>query len=317
MKGVWLEKKELTFRHDIPEDFPEDEVLVKVLRSGICNTDIELMKGYYPYTGIIGHEFVGEVVDKTSELYSKRVVGEINCCCHQCRFCLEGMKSHCSKRTVMGIINRSGTHAEYLTLPAENLLSVPENVSNSDACFVEPLAATLEIQEQLTFTEKHKVAIIGDGKLGLLIAKTIALTPCQLTVFGRHQEKLDILKYDNLQTRIGVESSDASAFDIVVECTGNEEAFNQAINLLRPRGTLVMKSTHEGNTKINAAAVVVKELTLIGSRCGPFDKALALLEQRKIDLTGLLQKTFPLTEAMDAFEHAQRKGVMKVQLVNE
>ena len=182
---------------------------------------------------------------------------------------------------------------------------------------MEPLAAALEIQEQVTFTKKHKVGIIGDGKLGLLIAKTIALTPCQLTVFGRHQEKLDILKDDNLQTRIGIEDIDASTFDIVVECTGNEVAFNQAITLLRPRGTLVMKSTHEGNTEINAAAIVVNELTLIGSRCGPFDKALALLEQQKIDLSGLLQKTFPLTEAMDAFEYAQRKGVLKVQLVNE
>lgn len=231
----------------------------------------------------------------------------------------KGMKHHCSKRTVMGIVNRSGTHAEYLSLPAQNLLVVPEHVTSADACFVEPLAAALQIQEQVVFQEKDKVAVIGDGKLGLLIAKSLALSPSSIVVFGRHQQKLDVLRNDNLQTRIGPPTeSDRGAFDIVVECTGNKEAFAQAISMLRPRGTLVMKSTHEGKTEFDAAAVIVNELTLVGSRCGPFDKALSLLADKKIDLSGLLQKEFPLSSALEAFEYATKnKGVLKVQLVNE
>ena len=229
------------------------------------------------------------------------------------------MKHHCSNRTVMGIVNRSGTHAEYLSLPAANLMVVPDHVTSTDACFVEPLAAALEIQEQVAFTEKDKVAVVGDGKLGLLIAKTLALTPSSVIVFGRHQQKLDVLHDDNLQTRLGpLADSDLRSFDIVVECTGNKAAFAQAITMLRPRGTLVMKSTHEGKTEFDAAAVIVNELTLVGSRCGPFDKALALLAEKKIDLSRLLQKEFPLADALKAFEYATtEKGVLKVQLVNE
>lgn len=316
MKGVWLEDKTLCLKDDIDtENLPKDETLVKVLRSGICNTDIELMNGYYPYTGILGHEFVGEVVDARSKLNGKIVVGEINCVCHECVFCTTNMKRHCSNRTVMGIVNKSGTHAEYLTLPEENLLAVPESVSVQDACFVEPLAAALEIQEQISIQESDKVAVIGDGKLGLLISKTIALTKCNLTVFGHHEEKLSILEDDGISTCVNVSEAEMGTFDIVIECSGNEKAFEQAVSMLRPRGTLVMKSTHEGKTKFNAAAVIVNELTLIGSRCGPFDKALDLLASGQLNLSSLLQYEFPLSNAMEAFQRAQQKEVLKVQLL--
>lgn len=317
MKAVWLEEKTLCLRDNIDTQnfLAKDETIVKVLRSGICNTDVELIKGYYPYTGILGHEFVGQVVDTRSKLNGKIVVGEINCVCNQCRFCESNMKRHCANRTVMGIVNRPGTHTEYLTLPEENLLVVPESVSLQDACFVEPLAAALEIQEQITIEEKDKVAVIGDGKLGLLISKTVALTNCNLTVFGHHEHKLSILRKDGIKTELTIEKSQKGTFDIVIECTGSENAFEKAVEMLRPKGTLVMKSTHEGKTKINAAAIIVNELTLIGSRCGPFDKALDLLASGKLDLRSLLQYEFPLSKAMEAFECAQKKGVLKVQLI--
>lgn len=330
MKCVWLEDKQLTFRADVSKAFPEDEILVKVLRSGICNTDTELIKGYYPFTGVLGHEFVGVVVDTTSDMLGKRVVGEINCVCNNCRFCNEGMKTHCSNRTVLGIVNRSGAHAEYLSLPAQNLLVVPDRVSTRDACFTEPLAAALEIHEQITISRTDNVAIIGDGKLGLLVAKSMAvLTECHLTVYGHHQDKLDLLLDKNEQnekdsgmnkrvtTQIGLKEGDSKSYDIVVECTGSKEAFAQAVTMLRPRGCLVMKSTHEGKTEFDASVIVVNELTLVGSRCGPFDKALALLESGRLDLSQMLDREFPLSQALEAFDYARQEGVLKVQLVNE
>lgn len=318
MKGLWLENKVLSFHKDInTPTATQGEVVVKVLRSGICSTDMELINGYYPYCGVIGHEFVGRVIDESApeNLKGKRVVGEINCVCHECRFCLMGLKRHCAKRTVMGIVNRFGTHVEYLCLPIENLFVVPDELSSKDLCFVEPLAAALEIQEQISIKTSDRVAVIGDGKLGLLISKTIKLTSCNLTVFGRHKEKLSLLKKDGINTTLEYSGSDHGAYDVVIECTGNKSSFSQAIQMLRPRGTLVMKSTHEGNTEFNAADVVVNELTLIGSRCGPFDKAIEVLKAGKVHLIDMLQKEFPLEEACQAFEYAKKKGVLKVQLV--
>jgi len=319
MKGLWLENKILSYREDIPlPEIPEGELLVKVLRTGVCNTDIELIKGYYFYNGVIGHEFVGRVVDANApeEMKGRRVVGEINCVCHKCEFCGRDLQRHCSNRTVMGIVNRSGTHAQYLTLPKENLLLVPDELSTEDLCFVEPLAAALEIQEQITFLTTDKVAVIGDGKLGLLIAKTIANTGCDLKVYGHHEEKLKILVTDQICTQsTPITKDELHTYDVVVECTGNEFAFQDAVSLLKPRGTLVMKSTHEGTTKINAAAIVVNELTLIGSRCGPFDKAIELIKSKKINFDGLLTKCFPLERGLEAFDYAKQKDILKVQLV--
>ena len=302
LRALWLENRQLHLRDDVPRPMPSPaEALVRVLVAGICNTDIELTRGYYPFTGIPGHEFVGE-------WEGKRVVGEINAACHACGACSAGRPTHCERRTVLGIKDRNGAFAEYLTLPAENLHIVPEEIETEDALFTEPLAAALEIQEQVSIDRNDRVLVVGDGKLGQLVAQTLALTRCHLTVVGRHREKLDLLK------RRGIKTADAPTgkFDIAVDCSGNQSGFAIARAALRPRGTLVMKSTYAGNLTFNASSVVVDEITLIGSRCGPFAPALRLLAEKAIDVRPLLQATYPLQEALTAFDHAQRPGALKI-----
>jgi threonine dehydrogenase-like Zn-dependent dehydrogenase len=290
MRALWLEDRQLSLREiDVPTP-PPGEVLVRVLATGICNTDIELTRGYYPFAGVPGHEFVGEVG-------GRRVVGEINAVCHQCAACRNGRRNHCEKRTVLGIINRNGAFAEYLSLPEENLHIVPDEVPTEEAVFAEPLAAALEIQEQVRVTPDDRVLVVGRGKLGQLIAQTLSLVGCSLLVVGR-----------------GDDAPPAKSFDIAVECSGNPAGFATARDALRPRGTLVMKSTYAGDLTVNASSLVVDEITLVGSRCGPMDKALALLAQRKVDVRPMLHATYTLAEAVAAFEHAQRPGVLKVMV---
>ncbi|MFM5995851.1 MAG: MDR/zinc-dependent alcohol dehydrogenase-like family protein [Dolichospermum sp.] len=314
MKALWLENKELQLKTDIPiPQPPKGEAVVKVLRAGICNTDLELLKGYYPYTGILGHEFVG-IVEKGSEhLINKRVVGEINAACGYCRFCLRGEPTHCENRTVLGIVNRNGAFAEYLCLPEKNLHLVPENVSTDAATFTEPIAAALEIQEQVKIIPDDRVLVVGDGKLGQLIAQTLALTGCDLLVVGRHKDKLANLENRGIKTGLVDDIKDRS-FDISVDCTGNPEGFATARRALRPRGTLVLKSTYAGDLSVDMSSLVVDEITLIGSRCGPFSPALELLAKNQIDVTYLIQANYPLSEGLAAFAKAQTKGVLKVLL---
>jgi threonine dehydrogenase-like Zn-dependent dehydrogenase len=314
MKGLWLENNQLQLRTDIPiPQPPQGEALVRVLSAGICNTDLELIRGYYPYTGILGHEFVGVVEQGPEHLVNQRVVGEINAVCGQCRFCLSGQPTHCENRTVLGIVNRNGAFADYLCLPVKNLHPVPDNVPTEVATFTEPLAAALEIQQQIPLSSDNRVLVVGDGKLGQLVAQTLALTGCDLLVVGRHFDKLA-----NLEARgIKVGLSDAvtdRAFDISVECTGNSEGFAIARRALRPRGTLVLKSTYAGNLSFDASSLVVDEITLIGSRCGPFPAALELLAQEKVDVKPLIHGSYPLSDGLAAFERAQTKGVLKVLL---
>jgi threonine dehydrogenase-like Zn-dependent dehydrogenase len=314
MKGLWLENKQLQLRTDIPvPEPPSGEALVRVLRAGICNTDLELTRGYYPYTGILGHEFVGVVEQGPDNLVNKRVVGEINAVCGHCRFCHRGQPTHCENRTVLGIVNRHGAFADYLCLPVENLHPVPDNVPTDIATFTEPLAAALEIQQQIALDTDDRVLVVGDGKLGQLVAQTLALTGCDLLVVGRHQEKLANLADRGIKTGL-VDAVTDKAFDISVECTGNPEGFAIARRALRPRGTLVLKSTYAGNLSLDASSLVVDEITLIGSRCGPFGAALELLAQEKVDVTPLIHGHYPLTEGILAFEKAQRRGVLKVLL---
>jgi threonine dehydrogenase-like Zn-dependent dehydrogenase len=287
MRALWLENQRLSLR-DVPEPAPQSsEAIVRVLVAGICNTDLEMTRGYYPFTGVPGHEFVGEYD-------GKRVAGEINAVCHTCNACRAGRPAHCEKRTVLGIKDRNGSFAEFLALPRENLHAVPDSISTSEAVFIEPLAAALEIQEQVAISANDRVLVVGHGKLGKLIARSLALTRCALTVASR-----------------GVDVP-PQAFDVVVECTGNPEGFEIARRAVRPRGTIVMKSTYAGELKINASALVVDEITLIGSRCGPFDKAIDLLASRRIDVSDLIDATYPLDKAITAFGHAQRAGAMKV-----
>ncbi|MGK7927741.1 MAG: alcohol dehydrogenase catalytic domain-containing protein, partial [Spirulina sp.] len=296
MKGLWLENNRLQFRENIPlPQPPEHEALVRVLRAGICNTDLELIRGYYPYTGVLGHEFVGVVEAGAEDLKGRRVVGEINAPCGRCSFCRRGMPTHCENRSVLGIAGRNGAFADYLQLPVANLHPVPENVSTDAATFVEPLAAALEIQEQVKIGEGDRVLLVGDGKLGQLVAQTLALTGCDLLVVGRHEEKLAKLGDRGIETGL-VKAIEWRSFDLAVECTGNPEGFDIAHRALRPRGILVLKSTYADHLTLNASALVVDEITLIGSRCGPFDKALKLLEQEKVDVTSLIQARYPLAK---------------------
>jgi threonine dehydrogenase-like Zn-dependent dehydrogenase len=288
MRALWLEDRQLRLRDDLPRPARDGEVVVRVLLAGICNTDIELTRGYYPFAGVPGHEFVG--VDD-----GKRVVGEINAACGSCEACRAGRRTHCENRSVLGIRNRDGAFAEYLTLPAENLRIVPDEISDEEAVFVEPLAAALEIQEQVTIGPDDRVLVVGFGKLGRLIAATLAVTGCKLTV------------YDRAAARPA-----HSRFDVAVECTGNPEGFAIARNALRPRGTLVMKSTYAGDLTVNASSLVVDEITLIGSRCGPFEPALRLLASRAVDVRPMIHATYSLDDAVAAFEHAQRRGALKV-----
>ena len=287
MRALWLENQRLSLR-DVPEPAPKSgEAIVRVLLAGVCNTDLELTRGYYPFAGIPGHEFVGE-----SD--GKRVVGEINAACHACDACRAGRTSHCENRTVLGIKNRNGAFAEFLSLPRENLHAVPDSILTEEAGFIEPLAAALQIQEQIEISPEDRVLVVGHGKLGRLIARTVALTGCNLTIASR-----------------GVEVPQ-QRFDVVVECSGNPEGFDIARRAVRPRGTIVMKSTYAGELKVNASSLVVDEITLIGSRCGPFDKAIDLLASHRIEVRDLIDATYPLDKAITAFGHAQRAGAMKV-----
>ncbi|BAY28558.1 zinc-containing alcohol dehydrogenase superfamily protein [Nostoc carneum NIES-2107] len=314
MKGIWLENNQLQLRTDIPTpEPPPGEALVRVLRAGICNTDLELLRGYYPYSGILGHEFVGVVEQGPENLLNQRVVGEINAVCGHCRFCRSGNSTHCENRTVLGIVNRHGAFAEYLCLPVENLHPLPENVSTEVATFTEPIAAALEIQQQVALSANDKVLVVGDGKLGQLVAQTIALTGCELLVVGRHPEKLANLADRGIKTGFATDIKDRF-FDISVECTGNPEGFAIAHRALRPRGTLVLKSTYAGNLNIDVSSLVVDEITLIGSRCGPFPAALQLLATEQLDVKPLIHARYHLSDGLAAFEQAQSRGVLKVLL---
>ena len=316
MKGLWLENQQLRFRSDLP--LPEsaiDESLVRVIRAGICNTDLELIRGYYPYCGILGHEFVGIVEKGPDHLRGQRVVGEINATCGQCRYCLNAQSRHCENRTVLGIVNRNGAFADYLTLPTDNLHLVPDGMITDIAVFTEPVAAALEIQEQIHIDANDRVLVVGDGKLGLLVAQTLALTGCDMLAIGRHSEKLDILR--NLGINTGFpDSIRERSFDVAVECTGNPEGFDLARRALRPRGTLILKSTYAGNLNINASALVVDEITLIGSRCGPFDRAIDVLANGQINVEQLIQGRYCLEQSIDAFNHARKRGTLKILFEN-
>ncbi len=314
MKGLWLSNQQLKLRTDLPiPELTHGEARVRVLQAGICNTDLELLRGYYPYSGVLGHEFVGVVEEGSPQWVGQRVVGEINATCGHCRFCVKGHSTHCENRTVLGIVNREGAFAEYLSLPERNLHPVPDSVSTDAATFTEPLAAALEIQQQVALTEGDRVLVIGDGKLGQLVAQTLTLTGCDLLAVGRHPEKLANLAARGIKTGFADAVQDRT-FDVSVECTGNPEGFAIALRALRPRGTLVLKSTYAGQLSIDASALVVDEITLVGSRCGPFPEALKLLAEDKVDVSPLIQARYPLSDGLAAFGHAQRKGVLKVLL---
>jgi threonine dehydrogenase-like Zn-dependent dehydrogenase len=313
---LWLEDRRLQLRDDQPApEAAAGEAVVRVLLAGICNTDLEMVKGYYPFAGIPGHEFVGRVEEAPTapERVGRRVVGEINVSCGTCDTCRAGRLTHCERRTVLGIKGRHGTLAEYLVLPVANLHDVPEGVGDEAACFVEPLAAALEIQEQVDVREGDRVVVIGAGKLGQLVARTLGLSARDVLVVGRDRARLQTLH--DLGLRVGTAESIAPGkADLVVECTGNPEGLALAAEAVRPRGTVVLKSTYHGAASLDVSRLVVGEVTLVGSRCGPFAKALDLLAAGRVDVTSLIHARYPLADGLRAFDEAARGGVLKVLL---
>ncbi len=315
MKALWLEENKISLR-DVAQPKRSNEALIKIRKAGICSTDLELVKGYYPYTGILGHEFVGEVVDAPDAAWiGQRVVGEINAVCGTCEACLNGRPTHCENRTVLGIANRDGVFAEYTTLPLENLHRVPESVSDEMAVFTEPLAAALEIQQQIQLKPDDRVLLVGAGRLGQLIAQTLALTGCDLQVVTRHTHPQSLLAARGIRFTTA-EEVQPRKWDVVVEATGSADGFNLARKAIRPRGTLVMKSTYKGDVNVNFSSIVVDEINIIGSRCGPFAPALRLLEKREVDPTVLIVDQYKMTDAVKAFDHAAQAGVLKILLEN-
>jgi len=311
MRALWLENNRIDLR-DIPRPHKPGEALIKIRKAGICSTDLELVKGYYPYTGILGHEFVGEVVDADNISWiGQRVVGEINVVCNQCEQCLNGRHTHCENRTVLGIVNRDGAFAEYTNLPIANLHRVPASVSDEMAVFTEPLAAALEIQQQIQIRPTDRVLLVGAGRLGQLIAQTLALTGCDLRVVARHAHQQNLLEARAIRV-ITEEEIQPWRWDVVVEATGSPAGFSLARQAVRPRGTLVLKSTYKSELNVNFSAIVVDEINIIGSRCGPFEPALRLMESRQVDPAVLIADDFKLDEAFKAFERAAETGVLKV-----
>lgn len=287
------------------------ESLIKVLYAGICGTDIEIEKGYMDFKGIIGHEFVGIVEE--GRLKGKRVVGEINIGCGNCNFCKKGLSRHCHKRSVLGIYKKDGVFAEYVTLPDINLYPVPEVISDLEAVFIEPVAASLEIFEQVKISPEAKTAIIGDGKLGQIIAQVVKLTGCYLKVFGKNEKKLELLEKFNIETEFVSENMN-DKYDFVIECSGRPDGFAAALNLIKPRGTIILKSTIVKPLKFMTSKVVVDEITIIGSRCGRFPPAIRLLENKLIKVDYLISNVFPVEKYKEAFVYAKRKDVFKVLL---
>ena len=312
MRGLWLENQKLTLRDDLPIPSPRDgECLVKVKKVGICNTDLELVRGYYPYRGILGHEFVGVCEQGPKDLQGQLVAGEINAACGHCEFCKKSIPTHCTNRSVLGIVNHHGAFADYLCLPSKNLHRIPSNVSIEAATFIEPLAAALEIQEQVNILPNSKVVVIGPGKLGRLIAMTMKLLPCDLTVVARTSQTAESLKDQGFQACTNGELEEHS-YDLAIECTGNPSGFDDALKSLKPRGTLVLKSTYADKLTLDMASIVVNEINIVGSRCGPFDKAIKLLAEEKVDPTSLIHSSISFEHIIDGFEAAAQPGHLKV-----
>ncbi len=330
MRALVFHHNTLTLDNHYPKPEPmSGEALIRVLQVGICNTDLEITRGYMAFEGILGHEFVG-IVEAVHEglgastpfpLIGKRVVGEINAACARpdCLYCQRGMPTHCPNRTTLGIVNRNGAFAEYLTLPTANLHLVPDTISDEEAVFVEPLAANFEILEQVHLKPTDSVAILGDGKMGLLAAQVLVLSGCEVMMIGKHEEKLALAAKHGVHTHL---LNDAKHFslpngrrvDMVVECSGSAQGLELALRLVRPRGTLILKSTVADTSTLHLAPIVIDEIRVQGSRCGPFAPALRALSQKLVDIHPLIGARYTLDDGLAAFQHAGQKGVLKVLL---
>jgi threonine dehydrogenase-like Zn-dependent dehydrogenase len=335
MLAFTVRNKKLVPRKKLLPQLRPRWALIRVLLAGICNTDVEILRGYHAFRGVPGHEFVGEVAavngvsaKEKAKWLGKRITGEINVSCSAynyrpvCAFCRRGLKTHCARRTVLGIVNHNGAFAEYLALPLENLHLIPSSITNEQAVFVEPLAAACEILTQINVKQFGQAAVLGDGKLAQLIARVLRTALPRVVMHGKHKDKLKQAAAAGIDTRtVRGDASDLKRvkdnFALVVEATGSPSGLALAQHMTEPRGKLVLKSTFHGAAPVETWPLVVKEITLVGSRCGPFAKAVALLRSRKVDPRPLITRTFPLSEAPAAIQFAQQPGVMKVLLKPE
>src|SRR6266576_5150012 len=332
MRALVYRNNTLTLEKNYPRpDLQPGEALIRVLLAGVCNTDLEITRGYLAFQGVLGHEFVG-IIEAVHEgpgaspptyLVGKRVVGEINAACRRsnCPYCQRGMPTHCPNRTTLGILHRDGAFAEYLTLPVANLHLVPDNVSDEEAVFVEPLAANFEILEQVHVKPTDSVVVLGDGKMGQLAAQVLVLSGCEVMMVGKHREKLALAEKRGVHT---YQLTDTQNFtlenrrrvDLVVECSGSAQGLEMALRLVKPRGTLILKSTVADKSTLYLAPIVIDEIRIQGSRCGPFAPAIRALSQKTVDISSLISARYTLNEGLAAFARAAQKGVLKVLVRN-
>jgi threonine dehydrogenase-like Zn-dependent dehydrogenase len=315
MLAVYLENGTVTVRQEPVPARPPGFALLRLVTGGICNTDLELQRGYYGFRGIPGHEFVAEVVEADNPaLIGQRVVGEINLSCTQCETCRRGLGRHCPNRTVLGIVKHPGAFQEFFTLPERNLHILPNGIPVDRAVFAEPLAAACEILEQVTIPPHEPIAVLGDGKLGLLVSQVLDVYGYKVHQFGHHREKLRIAEKAGVCVQVVTDSLPVAAYDWVVDATGSSEGLRSAAAMARPRGTVILKSTVHNLVPVDTAPIVVNELTLIGSRCGRFELAIMLLDHGLIHVEEMITARFPLSEAPAAFAKAAERGMLKVLL---
>ncbi len=293
----------------------EGDTLVKISAAGICSTDLEIVRGYMGFKGILGHEFVGSVVaSPDKDLAGRRVVGEINCVCGKCDLCLSGLSTHCRNRTVIGILNHGGAFADFLRLPKENVHVLPESVDDDQAVFVEPLAAAFQVIKQIKLDGGRWVTVLGDGRLGLLVAQVLRNAGCPVRVIGKHADKLDLCQKWQIRSRLLADIVPRHDQEVVVDCTGSASGFEMAMQMVRPRGTIVLKSTFATGRPMNLAPLVVDEIQVVGSRCGPFREAIRALAEKQIDVASLINRRMKFEQGVEAMTLAGKPGVLKVLL---
>ncbi len=296
----------------------DGDTLIKVRQAGICSTDLEITKGYMGFHGVLGHEFVGEVVSSPNkDLVGQRVVGEINIVCGRCDLCLSGLSTHCRNRTVLGILNHDGAFADFVRLPESNLHVVPKTVDDDSAVFVEPLAAAFQILKQIKLDGRKWVTVLGDGRLGLLVAQVLRNAGCPVRVIGKHPEKLTLCEKWSIRSRPLEDIQPRHDQDVVVDCTGSAGGFELAMQMVRPRGTIVLKSTFAAGKPLNLAPLVIDEIQVIGSRCGPFKEAIRALTEKQVDVASLIHRRMKIEQGVEAMNLAGRPGVLKVLLTME
>lgn len=314
MRALVIESGKATVQ-DVPTPVPtKDELLIKVRLAGICGTDLEILRGYAGFQGIPGHEFVGTVAGGSSEWTGKRVVAEINCVCGRCDMCHSGLSSHCRRRTVLGVVGRPGVFAEFVAVPSRNCHEVPGAIGDEEAVFIEPLAAAFQITHQVKIEPKMSVAVLGTGRLGLLVSQVLAKTGCRLVAVGRNPKTLAYLDRKRIRSVAVADLTQFNDQDLVVDCTGSPDGLSLALRMVRPRGKIVLKTTIQGGTPVDLTSAVVDEITILGSRCGTFGDALAALAQKQIEVSSLITRRMPLADAPEALELAAAPEQIKILL---